>query len=141
MPITKLSPSDAQKEIQEWTTAVETLFEQVQNWIAEDRSKDWQVSFSTADVTEEFLGRYVTRVMEISANNGRLVLEPVGRDVIGAKGRIDLYAWPSLYRVMLLRSFDREKDWVIRTESGIDWPLAWGKDSFLAIAEQLLSAA
>ena len=139
MPITKLSPVDAAQAIQKWTTAVDTLFQKAQQWISGSGHEDWQVTYSTADVTEESVGRYNVRVMEISTRQGRLVLEPVGLDVIGAKGRIDLYAWPSLYRVMLLRS-DIE-GWTIRTESGIDWPVAWGKDSFLAISEQLLAAA
>ncbi len=140
MPITRLSPQEAQREILDWTASVDALFQQVQQWVAEERP-DWQIEFSTADVTEESLGRYVTRVMEISALSGRLILEPIGLDVFGARGRIDFYAWPSLYRVMLLRSSALSQDWVIRTDSGINWPNSWGKDSFLAIAEQFLSAA
>ena len=140
MPITRLSHAEAQKEIREWTAAVDILFRQVQNWIADAHSEGWQLTFSSAEVTEESLGSYGIRVMEINANPGRLILEPVGLDILGARGRIDLYAWPSLFRVMLLRSF-QEDSWTIRTESGIDWPNPWGKDSFLAIAEQLLAAA
>lgn len=140
MPITKLSPQEAQREIAEWTKSVEDLFHQVQQWVAEERP-EWQLKFSTADVTEESLGRYAIQVMEIDARSGRLILEPVGLDVFGARGRVDFYAWPSLYRVMLLRSSTSSKEWVIRTESGINWPNPWGKDSFLAIAEQFLSAA
>lgn len=140
MPITRLNPQEAQREIADWTASVEALFQQVQQWIAEERP-EWQLEFSTADVTEESLGRYVIQVMEINARNGRLIFEPVGLDVFGARGRIDFYAWPSLYRVMLLRSSAPSKDWVIRTESGINWPNPWGKDSFIAIAEQFLGAA
>ena len=139
MPITKLGPLEAQKAIQEWTAAVNALLQQVQRWIEEDRP-DWEIDFSSADVTEASSGSYTIPVLEISNPAGRLILEPVGRDVFGAKGRIDFYAWPSLYRVMLLRSF-ADEEWVIRTESGIDWPQPWGKHSFLTVAEQLLSAA
>ena len=139
MPITKLSPREAQEAIQEWKAAVHTLFQEVQQWAAEERP-DWQIESSSADVIEASSGSYVIPVLEISNLTGRLILEPVGRDVIGAKGRIDLYAWPSLYRVMLLRSFVGD-EWVIRTESGIDWPQFWGKTSFLTIADQLMSAS
>ena len=140
MPITRLSPQEAQREIADWTASVDALFQQVHQWVQEDRPKEWQVNFSTAEVTEESLGHYVTKVMEISAHHGRLILGPIGLDVFGARGRIDFYAWPSLYRVMLLRSFDPDENWIIRTESGIDWPNPWDKNTFLAIAEQLLSA-
>ena len=140
MPIIKLSPEDAREAIREWTEAADSLFQQVQQWVAEDRAQDWRISLSLVDITEESLGSYGTQVMEINTHGGRLVLEPVGRDVLGAKGRIDLYAWPSLYRVMLLHSF-KEEGWIIRTESGINWPNPWGRTSFLEVAEQLLSAS
>ncbi len=138
MPITKLSPADARDAIQEWTSAVTALLEQVQHWVAEERP-EWRVELTPTDVMEESLGRYVTQTMEISATSGRLVLEPVGLDVFGARGRIDFYAWPSLYRVMLLRS-SAEAEWAIRTSSGIDWPQPWGKAGFLAVADRLLRA-
>ncbi len=139
MAITKLSPADAQEAIQEWKAAVGALLGQVQQWVTEDRP-EWIIESSTANVSEASSGSYTIPVLEISAQNGRLILEPVGRDVFGAKGRIDLYAWPSLYRVMLLRSYTNQ-GWVIRTESGIDWPQPWAKNSFLAVADQLLRAA
>ena len=139
MPITKLNPTEAQEAIAEWQSAVSAVLQQVREWIAEDRPK-WQIETSSADVTEESSGRYTIPVLEIIAANGRLILEPVGRDVYGAKGRIDLYAYPSLYRVMLLRN-DDAGEWVMRTGSGIDWPQPWGKEGFLAVADRLLDAA
>lgn len=139
MPITRLSPAEAKQEIADWTDSVNTLFQQVQQWIMEDRP-EWQIELTTADVTEESLGRYDIPVMEIDTRSGRVILEPIGLDVFGARGRVDLYAWPSHYRVMLLRSSDPNEDWTIRTESGINWPNPWGKDSFVAIAEQLSGA-
>lgn len=139
MPITKLGPREAEEAIQEWTAAVGALLHQVEQWVAEDR-KEWKIEFSSADVTEASSGSYTIPVLEIVAPNGRLMLEPVGRDVYGARGRIDLYAWPSLYRVMLLRSFASD-EWGIRTGSGIDWPQPWGREGFLAVADRLLSAA
>lgn len=139
MPITKLGPREAEEAIQEWTAAAGALLHQVEQWVAEDRP-EWRIEYSSADVTEVSSGSYTIPVLEIVAPNGRLMLEPVGRDVYGARGRIDLYAWPSMYRVMLLRSFASD-EWVIRTESGIDWPQPWGKPGFLAVADRLLKVA
>ncbi len=139
MPITKLSPTDAEAAIEEWKSAVSAVFTQVQHWVAEDRP-DWQIAFSSMDVTEASSGKYTIQILEISAPIGQLMLEPVGRDVFGAKGRIDLYAYPSHYRVMLLRSYS-DGEWVMRTGSGINWPQPWGRDGFLAVADRLLDAA
>ena len=78
MPIIKLSPEDAREAIREWTAAADSLFQQVQQWVAEDRAQDWRISLSLVDITEESLGSYGTQVMEINTHGGRLVLEPVG---------------------------------------------------------------
>jgi len=69
-------------------------------------------------------------------------LEPIARGTVGAQGRVDLYAWPSLFRVMLLhkpRGKDRPLEWVVRTESGLDWPQAWSRETFLTLADGLLN--
>lgn len=38
------------------------------------------------------------------------------------------------------RDKDRPLEWVVRTESGLDWPHPWGRETFLALAEGLLKA-
>ena len=42
-----------------------------------------------------------------------------------------------MFRVMLLRQSDQ---WIIRTESGLDWPQAWSQETFLTLADGLLRA-
>ena len=72
-------------------------------------------------------------VLTIHAPQGRLILEPIARGIVGAQGRVDLYAWPSLFKVLLLhkpRGKDRPLEWVVRTESGLDWPQPWGVRHF-----------
>ena len=66
------------------------------------------------------------------------MFRPIGWNTLGSKGRIDLYAWPTLYRVMPLRRSD--DSWVVRTESGIDWPHPWGKETFVELARGLVKA-
>jgi len=90
------------------------------------------------ELAEEIVGgAYRVPVVTIHALQGRLILEPIARGTMGAQGRVDLYAWPSLFRVMLLR---RDGGWVARTESGIDWPQAWDRETFLTLADGLLKA-
>lgn len=138
--IEKLGPAEAQSLITEWQSAVDDLLRDVRTWVEERHGPDWRIDISFSDVEEEALGRYQIPVMEINTTEGRLVLEPVARWVIGGMGRIDMYAWPSLFRVMLLRR-SVSAEWVIRTDSGINWPQTWGKDTFFGLAESLLKAA
>ena len=99
-------------------------------WSARSRSgrRTWSVARTA----------YRVPVVTIHAPQGRLILEPIARGTLGAQGRVDLHAWPSLFRVMLLhrpRGKDRPLEWVVRTESGLDWPQLWNRETFLTLAE------
>ncbi len=128
-----------------WERHTAQLAEEVQTWAAQEAgARGWRVEREEIEHAEEVVGgTYHVPVLTIHAPQGRLVLEPIARGVMGAQGRVDLYAWPSLFRVMLLhkpRGKDAGLEWVVRTESGVDWPLPWGRETFLTLAEGLLNA-
>jgi hypothetical protein len=136
MSTKRLSRAKANEVAGQWQNTVDSLVDQVRGWSAE---RGWTATVSDREVTEEGLGSYTIPAVEIATPRGRLLLEPVARYVGGADGRVDFSVWPSLYRVMLLRRPDQS--WVVHTESGIDWPFQWGKDTFLDLADRLLKAA
>lgn len=128
-----------------WERNTARLADDVQVWAEQEAAaRGWRVEREQTELSEEVVGgAYHVPVVTIHAPQGRLILEPVARGVLGAQGRVDLYAWPSLFRVMLLHKpigKDRELAWVVRTESGLDWPQPWGRETFLALAEGLLNA-
>jgi hypothetical protein len=118
----------------EWLAAVSRLLAEISSWAAE---QEWQVETGEQTLQEKALGEYATECLTIHAPAGDLVVEPVARCVPGAEGRVDLYAYPSHHRVRLLRQGDR---WVVRTDSGIDWPHPWSRATFLELAHALMSA-
>ena len=128
-------PAEAARLREEWLGAIEALREQVRGWA---EAQGWQVDQSEREVLEEQIGTYKVPVLEIDTPRGQVVLEPKGQDLVGARGRVDLYAWPTLYRVMLLRK--PGQDWVVRTESGLNWPHPWEQATFVELAEGLLGA-
>jgi hypothetical protein len=132
----RLSRAKAREVSSQWRTAVDDLVDQVRDWSTE---RGWTATLAEREMTEEGLGSYKIPAVEIATPRGRLLLEPIARYVGGADGRVDLSVWPSLYRVMLLRRPDQ--GWVVHTESGIDWPFQWGKDTFLDLADRLLKMA
>ena len=131
----KLKPAEAARLREEWLGAIDALREQVRGWA---EAQGWQVDQSEREVLEEQIGAYNVPVLEIETPRGQVVLEPKGQDLVGARGRVDLYAWPTLYRVMLLRK--PGQDWVVRTESGLNWPHPWEQATFVELAEGLLGA-
>ena len=127
---------DAAERKANWLEAIHTLFAQIEHW-AKDRP-EWTTTRSTTDMDEEALGgKYTADVLEIAVSQDRLILEPIARAVLGANGRVDFYAWPSLFRVMLLRN-KKTNEWYVRTDSGINWPQPWNQETFFDLAQRLL---
>lgn len=128
-----------------WERNTAALADDVEAWAGQEALvRGWRVEREEKELAEEAVGgAYRVPVVTIHAPQGRLILEPIARGTVGAQGRADLYAWPSLFRVMLLhkpRGKDRPLEWVVRTESGLDWPQPWSRETFLTLADGLLNA-
>jgi hypothetical protein len=108
-----------------WLTAVHQLIDQVAAW-AKDRK--WAVDRQEKQVNESRLGSYSVPVLVVRAPAGLVYVEPVARYVAKADGRVDLYSFPSMNRMMLLRVGD---EWSLKTDSGVKWPEPWGKQTFV----------
>src|SRR5688572_18988847 len=98
---TRISKQQTETEREDWRRAVIELMEQVRSWAT---SRGWLVTELTQSVTDDSTGTYEVPMLEVETTKGRVVLEPIGRDILGVDGRVDLYAWPTHYRVMLLRT-------------------------------------
>ena len=119
----------------QWVHDVMELVHKAKSWSS---CQGWETKITPTTLGEEVTGGiYTVDQLTIDAPTGRLVLEPVARGTMGADGRVDLYAWPSFFRVQILR---RKGQWIVRTESGLDWPQPWGAETFRTIAEGLLRA-
>ena len=123
---------DFERPLQEWLDTIEGLVKQVEAWSAE---LGWETARGQTRLVEDRLGQYTAPSLRISAPFGSLILEPHLRFVYGASGRVDLYSYPSLDRVMLLRMPDR---WKIRAEGGPTLPLEWTKAAFVELAKALV---
>jgi hypothetical protein len=131
-----LKPAEAARAKDEWLRTVDELEQQVREWA---EAQGWTVEQSEREVNDAYIGTYKVPVLEITTPQGEVVLEPAGTDVLRAQGRVDLYAWPSHYRVLLFRETDRQ-NWLVWTESGLTWPHPWGPSTFVELAEGLAKA-
>jgi hypothetical protein len=129
------TPSQLGNGRSEWVEAANKQADAVRRWAEEE---GWDVELSSGDGFESAPGEHGIPVLTIRTPEGRVVFEPVAREILGATGRIDLYAWPTLFRVMLIRRLDG--NWIIRTESGLNWPHEWNRETFLELAEGLVRA-
>jgi hypothetical protein len=123
---------DSAVTIKEWVGTVEALASDVLRWA---RSRDWSVAMLDKEITEEGLGTYWAKTLQIQTANGTLMLDPVARHILGrGEGRVDLMAFPSLVRFLLIRDGDQ---WKILTDAGVAWPLPWSEETFIKLAIEL----
>jgi hypothetical protein len=118
-----------------WLSLVDKLLSQIEEWAGQ---RKWQTRREDKTLTEEIIGTYSVPVLQIKLPAGVLYVDPVARYVIGAEGRVDLYSWPTLQRLLLIRRADK---WVLKTDSLIDWPQTWSRKTFYELAENLTKVA
>src|SRR5258707_4154416 len=101
----KLTTSEqTRKDVESWLALINDLTREVESWAAD---RHWAVHREEKTVRESRLGEYVVPVLSVLAPAGRVQLDPVARHVAGGDGRIDLLAWPSLTRLLLIRTRSR----------------------------------
>ena len=125
----------------EWLRAIHELADQISAWAREEPG--WETSTATAEV-EDDLGIYTVPTVTIQTPDGRLILEP-GRYTSGRKagdglrGSVELYAWPTLFRVRLLYG-QPEVKWQVMTESRVPLRQEWNRANFIRLAQDLVGA-
>lgn len=122
-------------EREAWLSLVDGLLSQIEKWAAQ---KEWQTRREEKTLTEGIIGTYSVPVLQVKLPAGVLYVDPMARYVIGAGGRVDLYSWPTLQRLLLIRRSDK---WVLKTDSLIDWPQTWARKTFYEVAENLTKEA
>ena len=100
----KERPHAEQPELQEWKEALESLFDEVEAWLAPAVSAGvLTVRRSESTIAEQDFGEYPVPVLEISDSKVTIRLEPVGALVVavvaskglqGLRGRVNLVCGP-----------------------------------------------
>ncbi|NLX14938.1 MAG: hypothetical protein GXY44_14990 [Phycisphaerales bacterium] len=124
---------DWDKRKQTWCGLVAELMREIKTWAGEE---GWLVQERQKQITEEHLGTYSVPELTIKTPGGYVVAEPVGRNIVGADGRIDIVSFPSLNRILLVRAHDQ---WHLKTESRVVWPKSWSRDAFVELTNNLAS--
>jgi len=106
----------------------------IKSWAEQRR---WFVDEHEKIIEEDRVGRYAVPTLFIQAPSGKIHVEPVGCDIIGAQGRVDIESFPTLNRLLLVLV---KGDWKIKTDSGLDWPERWNEQSFVNLVNTLTSA-
>ena len=117
----------------EWQKSIKELVDDICLWA---RDNDWIVVQHEKSITEDHLGTYQVPELNIKIPGGHLIVEPIGRNIIGAEGRVDIYAFPTLQRILLVRDHN---NWSVKTADFVNWPQSWNKETFIDLAKNLIS--
>jgi hypothetical protein len=135
--MTAVATPELDQEREAWIDAVRALTRDITRWSEE---QGWEVSRESKHLKERGLNEYRLPKLSVRAGDRELWVEPIAREIGGgSKGRVDLSAYPTLYRVMLLRSASTG-DWRIRTDSGIFLDKPWNKETFAKLFQDLTDA-
>src|SRR5947209_8182027 len=108
-----------QHELGVWIAEVEAILSQAKSW-AEKRG--WATKQDQKVITEEDIGTYEAPRLLIHSPQGRLLLDPVARYVVGAEGRFDFCVIPSYDSVALVKTGGA---WGFFSTSRPDLDLLW----------------
>ena len=87
------SEIDWGKTKNDWINSVNNLFKIIKDeWFSELEDEGLlKIQMFPIYLIEEHIGKYSIDKMEITYNTGSIVFEPVGSNIIGGEGRIDLF--------------------------------------------------
>lgn len=121
----------------EWLRTVEALQNQIADWVRQEPGWAFEEA-GTEEIEEPPLGKYTVQIWSIRTPKGEVRLEPMGRNYPG-RGRLELYAWPTLRRVWLLPN-GATSEWRVLTDSGIYLRQDWTRENFVTLIKDLIDA-
>lgn len=85
------STFDSEKEIQEWQTALDSLYALVESYVLPyNEAGSVALKLVPTFLHEESLGTYQVNKGVLTVGNAKYILAPVGTMLIGSKGRVDV---------------------------------------------------
>ena len=132
------STVDRTAVIEEWLRAIDGLLARFTK-VLEPYVRDGLVVVHTGVemLREDALGDYGVRSMSFEIGPRKIFLTPVGRYIVGAQGRVDLYAVGARASAhMLLRT--KGRDWVIRPPGPPTPPRPLTDDEIRTVIERLV---
>lgn len=117
-----------------WIKQVQELCAEVKQWAEEEK---WAVKETNKQISEDHIGSYEVPALVIQSTQGRIHIDPIGCNIVGAEGRVDIFTFPAMNRMLLVRIGDA---WELETDSRVTWPKSWSKETFVDIVKALAAA-
>jgi len=122
---------DWQARKNSWVNAVSQLLGEIETWA---QTRGWDVLRETKRLDEELVGNYELQRLTVKHPGGRLYVDPIGTNILGAEGRVDLENYPTLNTLLLILE---QGKWQVFTDARVPWPVKWGRECFYEIVDAL----
>ncbi len=88
-----IAKDDSEKRHQEWLKAIDQFYAMIIPWLKPFEEKG-QLRYEISEVflVEDGVGTYTVGGMQLRFGNHAVSIRPVGKDIVGAHGRIDMEA-------------------------------------------------
>lgn len=121
----------------QWLSTLTDLLGKIKEWVSEaEREGLIQVVDQPKDLSEELLGSYRAPSLALRTDRSTVKIEPVGRYIIGAQGRVDMRSARGSYMLIHLSP---EKGWMCVKEKKQREYLPLTESLFAELLKELLS--
>jgi len=82
---------DWEKERDAWLDSLDKFYEQVENYLSEYRKAGkLSIEYEDVQIEEESISTYSAKMLRVNILDQSVTFKPVGTNLIGAKGRVDM---------------------------------------------------
>ncbi|MEW5733479.1 MAG: hypothetical protein AB1921_01420 [Thermodesulfobacteriota bacterium] len=142
----ELQQIDWEKRRDAWIVDIIKLYEDIGGWFSELFEEGFlKIKFRKKTLSEDYIGKYSVDCMELDLEvYPTVVLEPVGRNIIGYAGRIDVYIKgheSDKMMLFLVDDEDKKKYWELaKTSYNKKEKVRFNRKSFEKLLEYWLDA-
>lgn len=114
---------DWERELEEWRVQLDQFNNKVLDFLKMyvDQKKV-KVEFVRKRIHEQYVGRYEVEALEVTIGNVKVKLDPIGTNLFGAKGRVDMKGPSGVVRFVLVPESSSAPNIRLRVRSGRDEP-------------------
>ena len=110
---------DQQRE--EWLQYLDQFYKLIEGYMREyvDQGKV-RLQRGTKTLHEEFIGDYSADTMALDIGTNKIVFDPIGTNLIGAKGRVDMQSAKGSVKFVLVPADATAMSWRFRVTEGLE---------------------
>lgn len=114
---------DWQQRRDEWLQHLDRFYKLVEAYMREyvDQGKV-RLQRSTKKLHEEFIGDYSADTMALHIGANKILFDPAGTNLIGAKGRVDMQSAKGTVKFVLVLADATAMSWTFRVTEGLEPP-------------------